>query len=75
MALIDSIMAALEQWLEQLHDPSIPTANDPSSMASMELQAQALGKRIAQLALSDLLGNSGTGYSCSVRPCHCGAKQ
>lgn len=75
MPLIDSIIAALEQWLEQLHDTSIRPANEPSSMASMELQAQALGKRIAQLALSDLLENSGTGYSRSVRPCHCGAKQ
>lgn len=75
MPLIDSIIATLEHWLEQLRDSPIRSTNQTSSMAAMELQAQALGKRIAQLALADLLENSGTGYSCSLRPCHCGAKQ
>lgn len=75
MTLIDSIIAALDQWLEHLRDSSFRTDDQTSCMASMELQAQALGKRIAQLALSHLLESSGSGYSHSSLPCHCGGRQ
>jgi hypothetical protein len=75
MTLIQQIISAIEQWQEQLRAASIESTHKADSMAAMELEAQALGRRIAQLALSHLLEQSGTGYDGSTRSCHCGFKQ
>jgi Uncharacterised protein family (UPF0236) len=71
MIPIDQIIATIELWQKHLlSTPDQPT----SSMAAMEQAAQALGQRIAQLALCNLLRDCGTGYDRSVRPCQCGSK-
>ena len=71
MTLIDQIIATIELWQKHL----LPVPDQPtSSMAAMEQAAQALGQRVSQLALCNLLQHCGTGYDRSVRPCPCGGK-
>ena len=73
MNLIEQIITAIELW--QKHLLMTSQQNQSSSMADMEQAAQELGKRIAQLALSHLLEQIGTGYDRSSRSCQCGGKQ
>jgi len=73
MNLIEQIITALEHW--QKHLLMASQQHRPSSMTDLEHAAQALGKRIAQVALSHLLEESGTGYDRSSRSCPCGGKQ
>ena len=68
MNLIDQIISTIELW--QKHLLMTSPQDQSGSMADMEQAAQALGKRIAQLALSHLLEQSGTGYDRSTRSCH-----
>src|SRR5829696_7406790 len=73
MNLIEQIISTIEHW--QKHLLMTSQQDQSSSMADMEQAAQALGLRIAQLALSHLLEQSGTGYDRSSPSCPCGAKQ
>ena len=73
MNLIEQIISTIEHW--QKHLLMTSHQNQPCSMADMEQAAQELGKRIAQLALSHLLEQKGTGYARSTRSCHCGGKK
>jgi hypothetical protein len=73
MNLIDQIISTIEYW--QKHLLITHNLDQPSSMADMEQAAKELGKRIAQLALSRLLEEKGTGYDRSARSCPCGGKQ
>lgn len=75
MALTDEIIATVETWQEQLR-AQLDAANPSTlSMATLEQAALALGQRLAQLAMTDQLGQVGTGYTASYRPCDCGSKQ
>lgn len=73
MNLIEQIITAIEHW--QKHLLTSCEQDQPASMADMEQAAQALGKRIAQVALSHLLDQSGTGYNRCHLSCQCGGKQ
>lgn len=73
MNLIEQIISTIEHWQKCLLTSS--PQDQSSSMAVMEQAAQSLGLRIAQLALSHILEQSGTGYDRSTRSCHCGGKQ
>jgi hypothetical protein len=73
MNLIDQIITAIQHW--QKHLLMTSEQDQLSSMADMEHAAQALGKRIAQVALSHLLEESGTGYDRCNLSCQCGGKQ
>jgi Uncharacterised protein family (UPF0236) len=73
MNLIDQIISTIEHW--QKHLLMTSKQDQSTSMSDLELSAQSLGKRIAQLALSHLLEQSGTGYDRSTRSCACGGKQ
>lgn len=73
MNLIEQIITTIEHW--QKHLLTICEQDQPASMADMEQAAQALGKRIAQVALSHLLDQSGTGYDRCHLSCQCGGKQ
>lgn len=73
MNLIEQIITAIQLW--QKHLLVTDEQDQSASMADMEMSAQALGKRIAQLALSHLLEEIGTGYDRSTLCCPCGGKQ
>ena len=73
MNLIEQIISTIEHW--QKHLLTTSQQDQCSSMADMEQAAQSLGLRIAQLALSHVLEQSGTGYDRSTRSCPCGSKQ
>jgi Uncharacterised protein family (UPF0236) len=73
MNLIEQIITAIEHW--QKHLLMTSEQDHTSSMADMEQAAQALGKRIAQLALSHQLEQKGTGYKGCNLSCQCGGKQ
>jgi hypothetical protein len=73
MNLIEQIISTIEHW--QKHLLTTSQQDQSCSMADMEHAAQELGKRIARLALSHLLEQSGTGYDRSTRSCHCGGKK
>ncbi len=75
MTLTDQIITATQHWLEQLRANATSSASQPLSMATLEQAALALGQRISQLAMTDQLQQTGTGYSSSSRPCDCGCKQ
>jgi hypothetical protein len=73
MNLIEQIISTIEHW--QKHLLTASEQDQTTSISNMEQAAQSLGLRIAQLALSHLLEQSGTGYDRSTRSCHCGGKQ
>lgn len=73
MNLIDQIITAIQLW--QKHLLMTNNQDQSASIADMEQAAQALGKRVAQLALSHLLEEKGTGYDRSTLSCPCGGKQ
>jgi len=75
MTLTEQIIAAAQQWQEQLCAELNSADCHPLSMATLEQAALALGQRIAQLALADRLQQGGTGYSASSQSCPCGRKQ
>jgi len=73
MNLIEQIISTIEHW--QKHLLTASEQNPTTSIADMEQAAQSLGLRIAQLALSHVLQQSGTGYDRSIRSCPCAGKQ
>jgi uncharacterized protein UPF0236 len=75
MTLTEQIIAATQDWQEQLQAQLVSTDHQPLSMATIEQAALALGQRLAQLAFAEQLRKAGTGYSASSRPCPCGHKQ
>lgn len=70
MNLNDQIINTLQQWQEQ-----IQSGLERKSFATLEEASLVLGYRIAQLVLSHLLEEAGTGYDRSIRPCPCQGKQ
>jgi hypothetical protein len=72
MNLIDQIISTIGHW--QKHLLTACDQDQTTSLSNMEQPAKELGKRIAQVALSHLLEQSGTGYDRSTRSCHCGGK-
>ncbi len=75
MNLIEQIITTIEHWQKQLLTAFDNSDHQPMSMSAMEQAATSLGQRIAQLALTHLLEQSGTGYDRSIRDCPCGSKQ
>lgn len=75
MDLIDQIITTIEHWQKQLLTAFDNSPQQPRCMSAMEQAATALGQRVAQLALSNLIEQSGTGYDRSIRDCACGGKQ
>jgi len=73
MNLIEQIITAIEHW--QKHLLMTSEQDQTSSMADMEQAALALGRRIAQVALSHQLEQKGTGYNRCNLNCQCGGKQ
>lgn len=71
MTLTDHIISTVADWQKHL----LSSSTSADSMASMEQSALLLAHRLAQLALSNLLQLSGSGYDRSTRPCSCGSNQ
>jgi hypothetical protein len=75
MNLIDQIITTIEQWQKHLLTAYDNSNQQSTSMSAMEQAAISLGQRVSQLALTNLLEQSGTGYDRSIRDCACGSKQ
>ena len=73
MNLIEQIISTIEHW--QKHLLTTSEQDHTYSLADMEQAALALGKLIAQLALSHQLEQKGTGYNRCNLSCRCGGKQ
>jgi uncharacterized protein UPF0236 len=71
MNLTQQIISTVADWQKQL----LSSSNNSDSMAAMEQSALLLARRVARLALTNLLEQCGTGYDHSMRPCSCGANQ
>lgn len=68
MAILDQIIDAVQLWSQQYKQNLAP---ENISLATCEEAALQLGQRVAQIALTGLISETGKGYCGTEIECHC----